>query len=205
MTTVVLSRRQKTLATQNGEISAGIVAATTIMYLRVGITASLFNITLARELLPYLALSIVLGSLLAAYEWTRTEPRDRVLQASLPTSINPLSLGSAAAFAALFTVISVLAAWIGQSFGKGGILGLALVSGAADIDPFLLNLVQGGAPTLSQGIIAGAILLAVTSNNVLKAIYAVTFGGAACRRPAIILGLLALSSLIGVAMLIARA
>jgi uncharacterized membrane protein (DUF4010 family) len=65
---------------------------------------------------------------------------------------------------------------------------LAAVAGVTDIDPFVLNLAQGSIPGMSPETVGAAILIAASSNNVLKAAYALMFGGLhACLRPAIVL------------------
>ena len=62
-------------------------------------------------------------------------------------------------------------------FGASGIYILAAIVGVTDIDPFVLNLAQGGTSGMSNNALAAAILIAASSNNVLKAIYAAVFGG----------------------------
>lgn len=58
------------------------------------------------------------------------------------------------------------------------------LAGASDIDPFVLNLAQGGAPCMRPSAIAAAILIAASVNNLAKAGYAIGFGGrAAAERP----------------------
>lgn len=69
----------------------------------------------------------------------------------------------------------------------------AIYRGATDIDPFVLNLAQGGAPGMRPSAIAAAVLIAASANNLAKADYAIGFGGvAAAERPALILAALAL-------------
>jgi len=54
---------------------------------------------------------------------------------------------------------------------------LAVVVGFVDIDPFVLSIAQGGSGTMPVPTAATAILIAVASNNILKASYAVAFAG----------------------------
>jgi len=51
------------------------------------------------------------------------------------------------------------------------------VVGITDIDPFVLNLAQGGASGMSNAVFAAAILIAASSNNILKTAYAAVFAG----------------------------
>ena len=106
---------------------------------------------------------------------------------------NPLQIPAALIFAALIVVISIVSAWVKGTFGESGILVLSAVVGATDIDPFVLNIAQGGIAGMSLASLSAAVLIAASSNNVAKAAYAVGFGGAASRRPAIML--LALAAL----------
>ena len=96
-------------------------------------------------------------------------------------------------FAGLFLAISLVTAWVESIFGQAGILTLAALVGASDIDPFVLNLAQGGAPDMGITALAAAVLIAASANNLAKAVYAIGFGGlAAAGRPAIALTVLAL-------------
>jgi uncharacterized membrane protein (DUF4010 family) len=168
------------------ELQAGIVAATAMMYLRVLVVSSLFNFALGRVLaLPLLALAAASGSI----AWQRA----RFASASAnPTSFsNPLQLSTALVFAFLFVATSMLATYVERHLGRGGIFALAGVVGVSDIDPFVLSLAQGVAG-VSVTTAASAILIAASSNNLLKAVYTMAF---ARRReaavPAAILGSLA--------------
>lgn len=101
---------------------------------------------------------------------------------------NPLQLLAAATFAGLFVAVALASTWVRASFGRPGVYGLAVISGVTDIDPFVLNLAQGSVAGMSLSSLAAAILIAASSNNVLKAIYAVTFGDwKVCRKPAVAL------------------
>ncbi len=93
-------------------------------------------------------------------------------------------------------VISVISAWVKGEFGESGIFVLSAVVGFTDIDPFVLNIAQGGIGGMSVASLCAAVLIASSSNNLAKAAYAVGFGGmTAARRPAFMLLVLALLGL----------
>lgn len=101
-------------------------------------------------------------------------------------------------------MVSLVSNWAKAQFGTFGIYALAAIVGVTDIDPFVLNLAQGGTAGLSTSAIAAAILIAASSNNILKAIYAAVFGGGrATMVSAAVLGLLAAAGVI-IAMIIGR-
>jgi uncharacterized membrane protein (DUF4010 family) len=197
-TTVVLARQANSGSVMRQHAQAGITLATAIMYLRILVVVAVFNLTLARTLaLPLCALSLA-GLVVCAlqYRFFAEPPQQgKSRAAALPRSGgNPLELGPAALFAALFIVISLVSNWAKAHFGTGGIYTLAAIVGVTDIDPFVLNLAQGGTAGMSDGALAAAVLIAASSNNILKAAYAVFFaGGRATAASAAVLVLLAVA------------
>jgi uncharacterized membrane protein (DUF4010 family) len=173
-TTVVLARQ----ASADGRITL----ATGVMYLRILAIVAVFNLTLARHLaIPLLGLSG--GALLICalqYRLRRPLPKE---PERVAVSQNPLELGVATIFAVLFVLTSLLSTWVAGAFGLAGVYSLAAIIGVTDIDPFVLNLAQGGTSGVPDGAIAAAILVAASSNNLLKAVYAVSFGGGRATAP----------------------
>ena len=83
-----------------------------------------------------------------------------------------------------------------SEFGTSGIYSLAAIVGVSDIDPFVLNLAQGGTAGVPNAALAAAILIAASSNNMLKAFYAACFaGGSATAGSAVALVLLAVAGI----------
>ena len=200
-TTVVLARQAKTGSVMRQQAQAGITLATAIMYLRILVVIAVFNLTLARALLlPLCGLSLA-GLIVCAlqYRFAKAPTAQSKSQRSTlpPSGGNPLGLGSAALFAALFIIVSLVSKWVTSQFGISGIYSLAAVVGVTDIDPFVLNLAQGGTSGLPESALAAAILLAASSNNILKAAYAAFFaGGRATATSAGVLVLLAVAGVV---------
>jgi uncharacterized membrane protein (DUF4010 family) len=178
-TTVVLARQAKADPALKRQAQAGITLATAIMYLRILAVVAIFNAELAHVLiLPLSALSLAGFAICAMQYWlgaAAEPPAQSPMQAA--TSGNPLELGAAAIFAALFVAVSVVSVVAKSQFGVSGIYGLAAIVGVTDIDPFVLNLAQGGVTGVSARDLAAAILIASSSNNILKAVYAASFAG----------------------------
>ncbi len=195
-TTVALARRQKAAGAADADVGAGIIVATAIMYLRIDVVVAIFNLSLARVLLPALAGLFALGAVSAYWQWSR---RERSVPAAIAnvTPANPLQLGTALTFAMLFVFVALASAWVGASFGQRGLYALAAITGITDINPFVLSLAQGGVGGMSLRALATAILIAVASNNMLNACYALLFGGVrACLRPALVLFSLGVAALV---------
>jgi uncharacterized membrane protein (DUF4010 family) len=206
-TTVVLARQAKSGSAMRRQAQAGITLATAIMYLRILAVVAFFDLPLARTLvLPLCGLSLAGLAICALQYWlARPSPQQfKIQESTMPASGgNPLELGSAALFAALFIAVSLVSNWAKAQFGTSGIYTLAAVVGVTDIDPFVLNLAQGGTSGMSNNALAAAILIAASSNNVLKAAYAAFFaGGRATATSAGVLLLLAVAG-VGVAAIMA--
>ena len=197
-TTVVLARRSRDEG-MTPELEAGIVASTAMMYVRILVVCSIFNLTLARTLaVPLLALAAA-AAIMAALR-----SRSGAKSTHQTDFSNPLQLWTAFVFALLFVAISMLTTLAQSHLGKGGVYALASIVGVTDIDPFVLSLAQGGAAAVGVATAASAILIAASSNNVLKGIYAIVFS----RRgygalPAAMLGSLAAAG-VALALLVVR-
>jgi len=180
-TTVVLARQAQAEPAMRRDADAGITLATAIMYLRVLAVVAIFNMTLARTLAPPFCGLFIGGAVISALQYRFLHPAgkdQRAARSALqPSGGNPLQLIPAAIFAILFIVVSVLSNWAKARFGTSGIYTLAAVVGVTDIDPFVLNLAQGGTSGVADSTLTAAILIAASSNNILKAAYAVFFGG----------------------------
>jgi len=170
--TVVLARRAASHTTANASVySVPIILATAMMYLRLWVIVyALGHHQAAFELaLPFAALvmiSLVISLLL--------HRRNVMTDIQEPDAIrHPLEFYTAILFAFLFVFFAGLTQWVTQTFGTEGLNLLSLVVGFSDIDPFILSILAGKF-SVSDSAIVGAILIASGSNNLLKAIYALT-------------------------------
>lgn len=169
-TTVVLARQSRAYPPGSNAPAAAIVLATAVMYLRLLVVVGIFKLSLALALLPsFLALAVLSGGL--AF-WLA---RGHAVAAS-PTVLpnrpqNPLELTSAVLFAFLFVVITAATKFTVALYADRGLQWMAFFAGFADIDPFVLSLLQGKLIG-QQGVLLKAIIIATASNNLLKAAYA---------------------------------
>jgi uncharacterized membrane protein (DUF4010 family) len=56
--------------------------------------------------------------------------------------------------------------------GKAGVFSLAALMGVTDVDPFIMGMTQAAGGGTTLGVAASAILIAASSNNLVKGIYA---------------------------------
>jgi uncharacterized membrane protein (DUF4010 family) len=195
--TIVLARRLGDGSAGRSDVMAGITAATAVMYIRIGIIVALFDRGLALKMVPPLGVLCLCGALVALWQWRRQRPSRTE---GYVGAGNPLQITAALVFAAGYLIITMLSNWVKASFGAGGVIALALVVGLTDIAPFVTSLAQGGTANADPDFIVSAVLTAASSNNLLKAAYAVALGGRrAALQPAAILAALAVLGFAGAA------
>jgi len=171
-TTVVLARKAKQVTGLN-VIDAAIISATSVMYLRLIIVALLFNFEIGKALiLPFGSLALF-GFIISAF-YLR-DPKEKRERPDI-VDTNPLELKTAFIFAFLFVAMMVTTQFVTQHYGKSGLEILSFVVGFTDIDPFVLSILTGKFNVTTLQIVT-AIMIAAGSNNLLKAIYALWFGG----------------------------
>ncbi|HEX9765864.1 MAG TPA: DUF4010 domain-containing protein, partial [Nitriliruptorales bacterium] len=162
--TLGLSRHSRTADALRPALVAGIVGASALMYPRVVIEAAATAPELARTLAPTV---LVLGGVLGAVTWWWFR-RPIVAPGDLEIR-NPLTLTTAIQFAVLYGVIVLMARALVAEAGDESILLLGVLSGIADVDAITLtagNLVAEG---LDERVGAQVVLLAATSNALVKA------------------------------------
>ncbi len=100
------------------------------------------------------------------------------LGSGLAPPSNHLQIRTGLRFAALVVIVTLASNWVQGSFGTWGIYALAAVVGVTDIDPFVLSIAQEGVAAIGVAGLVAAVLIAASSNNLLKAAYALAFGDA---------------------------
>lgn len=173
-TTVVLARKSKESSLYN-QISASIVLATTMMFLRIFIIALIFNKNLALILLPYFAILLIICIIISLAIYFGGKLSDEKTLVEKENAKNPLEFKTALFFATLFVIFGIITEFVLNKFGQSGLHILSLVVGVTDIDPFLVSLFTGKF-SIGLNSIAAATLIAITSNNVLKMVYGFWFG-----------------------------
>ncbi len=176
-TTVVLSRRIREARSRWVSGEAGIVLATALMYLRLVVVVGIFDAKFALGAAPWLCGLALLSLALAAWIYAAGRGGTDPGAATLTPPGNPLELSTASIFALLFVAVSLASVWVHDHYGHAGVYVLAAVVGVTDIAPFVLSLAQGALHDAARPVLVTALLVAASSNNLLKAVYVVGFGG----------------------------
>jgi uncharacterized membrane protein (DUF4010 family) len=183
-TTIVLARKSRLNTFSTNQITAGIIIATGMMFLRLLLLAYIFNPALAVYLLPSFSILVVISSVvsLVLYKFSKqtTETNENGYKGN-----NPLEFKTALIFAGLFIVFAVITKYVLEYYGTKGLNILSVVVGVTDIDPFLLSLFMGKY-SISLQTMADMTLLATLSNNIVKLVYGLSLGDKKIRKPLII-------------------
>ncbi len=173
-TTLVLAKKTRGSTQASASLNAGILAASGVMYIRLLLLVAFLNPSLLRTItIPLAVLASI--ALVCSFYWSRMEKSSKNESSEMGKS-NPLELGVALLFAMLFVVMIAVTKLVISHFGKSGLDVLSFTVGFTDIDPFILSLLNGTYQGVGSVQVAGAILIAAGSNNILKAGYALVFG-----------------------------
>ncbi len=172
LTTVVLAKRAREEARPH-LYSGSILAASGVMYLRLLVLLVIFSRRLFDRLwLPFLLLAAT--ALVGAFLWMRLLGQGAKPHEPFHPK-NPLEVGAAFLFAALFVAMLFATHLALLYLGRAGLFTLAGIMGVTDVDPFILSLANS-AGSLTPVVLAGdAIIIAAASNNLIKGIYAYAF------------------------------
>jgi uncharacterized membrane protein (DUF4010 family) len=184
VTTVVLARQSNGGCHPALSYSGAIVAATGVMYIRLWALVSLFAPALGRQL-AILFCGLSATALILGFILTRIGRSGRGNGDTQSAPSNPLEIRSAVTFAGIFLAVLVGTRLVAERFGGTGVLILAAVMGAADVDPFILGITQQVGTSLALETAALAVVLAAATNNLMKGFYAVIFGSSTTGKTAL--------------------
>ena len=155
-------------------LAAGILVACGTMFPRVVLISSIINPTLFNVLAVPMAVMTLLTLLSAVVIWHKNIDRP---SSELTHLINPLELKPALFFGALLVLVVMLGKAAIHFFGETGLYLLAAASGIADVDPINLTLSRMSIADLSLDVAVLGIVIAASSNTLLKAVLAMFVGG----------------------------
>jgi len=179
-TTIVLAKKSREKS-DAGKISAGIIASTGMMYIRILILAWIFNKEIALKLFPYFLIFIAFSTGIAILFYFKDRPQDNS-KYKVNHNQNPLEFKTAIIFGLLFMLFALLTNAVVSIYGKLGVNILSVVVGVTDIDPFILNLFQNNIHNITVTTIVSSTIIATASNNLIKMIYSIFFGSAIIKK-----------------------
>jgi uncharacterized membrane protein (DUF4010 family) len=143
-----------------------VLLASGMMYLRVMMLIWFINGAFLPNLWYRLVILAGIGVILSLRMFQKDSSGGKL---ETPELQNPFEIRPAIGFALLFVILSVVTGLIKSTLGNSGLLGLSAIVGVSDIDPFILSIIQSSDGTMH--IFTSAIVLAMMSNTIAKAIY----------------------------------
>lgn len=175
--TVSLARRSEDPHEPPDLLTAGVAAASAIMFPRMLVIIGIFSLPLATALAWPLLSAGVLGLAAAAWFSTRRGSESQLTSAGGGALSNPLDLKIALQFGLFLACVMVLARGATVWMGSQGLYALAALDGLADVDAISLScasMVSQGQLTI--GVAAGATLIAAAVNTIIKPFIVLTIG-----------------------------
>ena len=169
--TFSFSRLSRSQPEAGSALAVGVIAACTILFLRVLLATATLNPTLAVAAAPYFAIPFIAGTVVTLVIWRRNEKTPE----KEPPVNNPLQFWNSIQMAALFQAVLYLMHWFQGMFGEQGLLATGAILGLTDVDALTISMARG-VQTMNWSIAAEALSLGILSNTALKAAVALFLG-----------------------------
>lgn len=170
-TTVVMGKQAKNAGASH-LFAGSILIASGVMYFRFLALIGIFSLELMKRLAPSF---LILGAIGVAGGWAWSNLSDvHASTEAKPTylSKNPLELTSALLLGVVFVVVLVATNFALNRLGNAGIYAMAVISGLAPVDPFIMGLTQTAGQSTAMALAISGIVVAAASNNFAKAFIA---------------------------------
>ena len=176
--TLQFARISRTEPQYSRGLSLGVIAACTVLPIRILAISLVLNPAVARAMLYYTIPAVVIGAAFTALLFRNSASSEK--PAADPRS--PLNLVSALQLALLFEVAFIIIGFARTQWGSSGVIGSAVVLGLADLDALTasMNHFVGGAN--AAALAARAIGIGLLTNTVVKLVIAMTAGEANFKR-----------------------
>jgi uncharacterized membrane protein (DUF4010 family) len=158
-------------------LALGVVAACTVMNLRVLVATAILRPSLAIALIPYLAAPLLVGSVIVLIGLMRQEEKTPVEAPS-----NPLQVVSALQMTVLFQIVLFAVYAVRSQWGDIGLLLSGAVLGLTDVDALTISMAKSAEGQTPIAVAAEAIAIGILSNTVLKLLLGLFLGRARFRK-----------------------
>jgi uncharacterized membrane protein (DUF4010 family) len=176
--TLTFSRASRDRRQAGMSLAYGVVAACTVVLVRVVIVAAALNASLGWTLVPYLGPPFVVGLLILV-----TGLRNKTEEsAGLDVSTNPLQIGAALQMAALFQAVLFAVYLMRDVWGDVGVLVSGAALGLTDVDALTIAMARGASAGIPLEVAARAVVTGILANTALKLVLALVIGGARFKR-----------------------
>ena len=164
--TWVFSKKSKKDDSLSLHCGVAILAASTMMVVRIGVWTYLFNPSLMQSLIPAIALVLFTGLGITFFYYLRQ--KSKTIQEEPIRQGKPLDLRGALVFGALYMAILLSVSYANSYLGDRGLLISSAIAGFSDIDAISITVGKLSLNGLALSLAAQAILIATLSNSLVK-------------------------------------
>ena len=164
--TWVFAKKSKESVELSLNCAVAILAASSIMVLRVLIWAFIFNRELFNQILVAISFVLVIALSVALVFYFKHKKHDNI-----ETEIGkgkPLDIQGALFFGVIYTIILLVVSYANEYLGENGILFSSAIAGLSDIDAITISVSKIAGDSLNLQIASNAILIATISNTFVK-------------------------------------
>jgi uncharacterized membrane protein (DUF4010 family) len=162
--TLSFARASRAEPRLSASLAAGVVAASTVLFVRTLFATAILSPTLAYAALPLLGGPFLVAVAASALS-LRGAGKEKAGEAA-PS--NPLQLRSALQMTLLFQIVLFAVYVLRERAGDAGVLASGVVVGFTDVDALTVSLAKNVSTGLEPRVAAQAIALGILSNTVLK-------------------------------------
>ena len=166
MITWIFAKKSKEQPSLVHNCMAAIMAASTVMMVRVIIWVFIFNAPLFNDLLVPIFL-IILTSLACTLYYNYKAKKQPKEDLDIPLG-KPLNLRTAVFFAALYMGVLLFISFSSEKFGDKGIYLTTAIASLTDVNAIIISLTKLAGDSLTFIIASNAIVLATLSNTIVK-------------------------------------
>jgi uncharacterized membrane protein (DUF4010 family) len=164
-TAVTASLSQRIGRGERGPLSAGIVLASAVMYLRVIALVAILSPSTFAQFLICIGPATAVGALAALIAWRRSSTKDPG-KGTVPG--NPIELLPAFGFVAIIAAAAVATRWAQAQFGEEGIATSLFITGSFDVDAAIVTLSGLPIASIDRALAAIALGGTIVANMALK-------------------------------------
>ncbi|MFD2200727.1 MgtC/SapB family protein [Shivajiella indica] len=160
--------------------ATAILAASSIMIIRVLIWTYIFNRVLFHEIYIAILIIFLIGMAVTLYFYFK-ESNQKLTTSNIPLG-KPLDLQGAFSFGVIFAIILLVVSYANDQLGDKGIILSSGIAGLTDIDAITITVSKLTGVSLGLPLAANAVIVATISNTLVKMGISVWKGSAALRK-----------------------
>jgi uncharacterized membrane protein (DUF4010 family) len=162
--TLTFARASRNARSLTPSLALGVVAACTVLFVRVTIATLILNPPLMRALAPYLIAPFLAGAGVLALGFRRVTDLDETLERPR----NPLDFWPALQMAAMFQLVLFAVELMRRTWGLPGVIASGAILGLTDIDALTISMARGAATTIPLDVAARAVAVGILANTAMK-------------------------------------